>query len=86
MTPFRERNVTTVRFDAANNLWVGTDNGLYWVNFYNGAIETEITELPSSHILSVSPNTGNKVWVGTPASLVWVSLRSGKATVHEIFE
>ena len=86
VTPFRGRNVTVVRFDAANHLWVGTDNGLYWVNYYNGAIETEITELPSSHIFSVSPDTGNKVWVGTREGLVWVSLRTGKATVHEIFE
>jgi ligand-binding sensor domain-containing protein len=85
VTAFRDRNVTTVRFDENGNLWVGTQTGLFIVNRYNGAILREIPGLPSSRILELSPDTGNKVWVGTSEGLGWVSLTTGVARPLEAF-
>jgi ligand-binding sensor domain-containing protein len=86
VTPMRGRNVTALQFDAdSGDLWVGTDQGLFLINPFNGAIKEQITDLPSGNILSLSANTGNKLWVGTSEGLAWVSRNRNEARSHWTF-
>jgi ligand-binding sensor domain-containing protein len=74
-----------VRFAQDGSVWVGTDNGLLKLKPENGAVLGQIPDLPSSSILSLSPDTGNKLWVGTKEGLVWVSLTTGQVRPHFAF-
>ncbi len=71
-----------IAFDANRNLWVGTRDGLLKLNPYNGAVVGRVPNLPSEHVLSISPDTGNKIWVGTTEGLAWVSTMTGRGTPH----
>ncbi|NJP12224.1 MAG: hypothetical protein HC866_24450, partial [Leptolyngbyaceae cyanobacterium RU_5_1] len=79
------RNVTTVQFDKANTIWVGTSTGLFRVNPFNGATGGSIPYLPSGRVLSLAPDTGGKLWVGTSEGLAWVNLDTFQASPHQGF-
>ncbi|NET62547.1 MAG: transcriptional regulator, partial [Symploca sp. SIO2E6] len=85
VTPMRGRNVMSISFAQDNSVWVGTDNGLFKLNPYNGAVLGQAGSLPSNNILSLSPDTGNKLWVGTMEGLAWISLTSGRVRPHYAF-
>jgi ligand-binding sensor domain-containing protein len=51
----------------------------------SGAVLGQIPNLPSSSVLSLSPDTGNKLWVGTTEGLAWVSLTTGQVRPHFAF-
>lgn len=79
------RNVMTLHFDKLNSVWVGTTTGLLRVNPFNGATGGEIPYLPSSRVLSLSPDTGGKLWVGTSEGLAWVSTETFRGNPHATF-
>ncbi|MBL1173493.1 ligand-binding sensor domain-containing protein [Pantanalinema sp. GBBB05] len=85
VTQLQGRNITALRFDKTNRLWVGTGNGLVRVNPANGAVEGEISNLPSAQIFSLAADTGNKLWVGTGQGLAWVSMSTYQIGVHNTF-
>jgi ligand-binding sensor domain-containing protein len=74
-----------VRFALDGTVWVGTDNGLLKLKADSGEVLGQVANLPSSNILSLSPDTGNKLWVGTKEGLAWVSLTTGLARPHYAF-
>ena len=75
--------MTALQFEeTTGDLWVGTDEGLFLINPFNGAIKKQITNLPSDQILSLSVNAGNKLWVGTSEGLAWVSPDQDDAIAH----
>ena len=64
--PFEYSSANCIAFDMENNLWVGTNNGVYlfdgtiWTHHYtvnNGLID--------NNVLSISVDMNNKIWVGT---------------------
>jgi ligand-binding sensor domain-containing protein len=77
--------VTSIRFAQDKSVWVGTNEGLFKLKPDSGAVLGTVPNLPSSDILSLSPDTGNKVWVGTSEGLAWVSLTTGQVRPHLAF-
>jgi len=78
----RGKNVRAIGFDASQNLWVGTSEGLFHLKSDSGEVLGQVPLLPSSQILAVAPGVGNKVWVGTSEGLGWVSQMTGQGNAH----
>lgn len=85
VTQLQGQNVTSLEFDRANSIWVGTTTGLLRVNPFNGATGGVIPNLPSSRVLSLSPDTGGKLWVGTSEGLAWVNTTTFQGYPHQTF-
>ena len=78
-------NVSSISFAEDGHAWVGTNEGLLKIDSYSGAMLTQVPNLPSQRILSLSPNTAHKLWIGTREGLAWLSLSTGLVRTHEGF-
>ena len=61
-----------ILFDASNNLWIGTTNGLFRRNSENGIFEPALNEslkLQNHKIFKLQSDSKNNLWIGTLNSL-----------------
>lgn len=68
-------SVLEIKGDRKNNLWLGTDNGLYYYNTHNGEIkgylhqENNKNSLSDNIITTIVNNGDSVIWIGTTDGL-----------------
>jgi PAS domain S-box-containing protein len=68
-------SVLEVKGDRKNNLWLGTDNGLYYYNTHNNEIkaylhqENNDNSLPDNIVTSIANSGDSVIWIGTTNGL-----------------
>lgn len=70
--------VNTVRIDSKNNLWVGTDNGLIYLDFHGNMLRrfTANDGLPHNNVASLQFDETGRLWIGTMKGLARMSADS----------
>jgi ligand-binding sensor domain-containing protein/signal transduction histidine kinase len=65
-------SIKSILVDSQNNLWVGTNKGLYYVNSKNDSLQHfgMNNGLPSNIILDILEDDNQNLWVSTGAGLV----------------
>lgn len=64
-----EQNIP-VLFDSDNNIWQGTNNGLFYYNHKNKSTKKyNISHIPDNHITALKEDSNNNIWIGTKSGL-----------------
>jgi diguanylate cyclase (GGDEF)-like protein len=75
-------SITSIGFDAAGNLWLGSRGGglLSWSGYENWEGWIDVQNLPSSSVWSIIPSRTGQIYVGTARGPARIDLRNGLVT------
>ncbi|MGB0521996.1 MAG: sensor histidine kinase [Flammeovirgaceae bacterium] len=85
---FTAKQINSIYIDFYENLWIGTEQGLYYITPYGSKYElrriyTEADGLPSNQCRAIVMDQNKWLWVGTPNGLAYVDgERLGSFTSH----
>lgn len=89
--PLQCDNVHCVEEDPNGNLWIGTENGLYFLNYQTGEISSADKILGSKlnfitcQILFIYKDDQSNLWVGYNSGLAKISIQKDRAQAREIY-
>jgi len=89
--PLQSDNVHCIEEDANGNLWIGTENGLYFLNYKTGEI-TSATKIFGSkfsfctrQIALISKDEQGNLWIGYGNGLAKISVQNNETEAQEIY-
>ena len=84
-------NVRCVEEDPNNNLWVGTENGLYFLNYKSGEISSASKLIGSKlnfinrQILFINKDDQGNLWVGYATGLARIHFKDFEIQAEEVY-
>ena len=90
VNPLQSDNVHCVEEDIDGNLWIGTENGLYFLNYKTGEIQNTTKKLNSKQdftnhqIIFINKDEQGNLWVGYNTGLAKIHFNKDEITVEEV--
>ena len=91
INPLKSDNVHCVQEDVDGNLWIGTENGLYFLNYKTGEIVNSAKKLNSTQnytthtITFINKDEQGNLWVGYNSGLARIHFNEGEPTAEEVY-
>jgi signal transduction histidine kinase/ligand-binding sensor domain-containing protein/DNA-binding response OmpR family regulator len=91
VNPLKSDNVHCVQEDIDGNLWIGTENGLYFLNYKTGEIVNSAQKLNSNQnyttraITFINKDEQGNLWVGYSTGLARIHFDNGEITAEEVY-
>ena len=89
--PLQSDNVHCVQEDRNGNLWIGTENGLYFLNYKTGEISPASKilgskiDLSTQQIILLNKDEQGNIWVGYSSDLVKIDINGQEISAEEIY-
>jgi len=91
VNPLVSDNVHCVSEDVHGNLWIGTENGLYFLNYTSGKITNAPVKLKSrlsalsGSINFIIPDEQKNLWIGSNNSILLISFVNNEPQIQEVY-
>ena len=91
VNPLVSDNVHCVSEDVHGNLWIGTENGLYFLNYTSGKITNAPVKLKSrlsalsGSINFIIPDEQKNLWIGCNNSIALISSANNEPQIQEVY-
>ena len=91
VNPLQSDNVHCVQEDVNGDLWIGTENGLYFLNYKTGEITNAAKKLNTSlnltthQIIFINKDEQGNLWVGYNSGFARIHFSSNDVSVEEVY-
>ncbi|MFT3752669.1 MAG: two-component regulator propeller domain-containing protein [Paludibacter sp.] len=91
VNPLQSDNVHCVQEDINGDLWIGTENGLYFLNYKTGEILNSAKKLNSKQsftnrqIIFINKDEQGNLWVGYNSGLAKIHITGSEISAEEVY-
>jgi len=91
VNPLQSDNVHCVQEDVNGDLWIGTENGLYFLNYKTGEIVNSAKKLNSKQnytthqIIFINKDEQGNLWVGYNSGFAKIHFNGNEITAEEVY-
>ena len=89
--PLQSDNVHCIEEDVNGNLWIGTENGLYFLNYKTGEIISSAKlfspkfSFTTHQIAIINKDDQGNLWIGSATGLAKINFQNEKTEAQEIY-